>query len=249
MQIFVKTLTGEAFRLDIGSAFCRSGVVLEHKCAPPLDGRDARGTIANIKARIADKVGIPPFQLHLVFAGKWVKDDGCVHKKLICADYKIKHGSILYVVHRIAKSPEASIILVVKQCEVSEEESIVLHVHASDTICVVKTKIAEKIGIPRHRQRLIFAGTELKHDDRTLFDYNIPQDSMVWFHLIGVGEVGRLSSFGFGGTNAHLVLSHSSHTDSASPLDELRDWGICDDDIMSCSLCEKIDADDDIMRF
>ena len=55
-------------------------------------------------------------------------------------------------------------------------KTITLDVTANDTINNVKAKIQEKEGIAPNQQRLTFDGLELVND-KTLFDYNIQQES------------------------------------------------------------------------
>ena len=55
---------------------------------------------------------------------------------------------------------------------------IALEVEGTDTIGSVKAKIQEKEGTPVKQQRLVFSGKELD-DDKTLYDYNITEDSVL----------------------------------------------------------------------
>ena len=62
-------------------------------------------------------------------------------------------------------------------------KTITLEVEPTDSITAIKEKIKEKTGISPDRQRLFFAGKEIK-DGCTLSDYNIKKESILQLFLI-----------------------------------------------------------------
>jgi len=179
MQLFVKTLTGKTVSIEV----------------------EEGESIEDVKAKIAEKEGIPPEQQRLIFGGQQLQDSKTLD------DYDVGDDSTLHLVLRLRGGMQ----LFVKTLT---GKTVSIEVEEGESIEDVKAKIAEKEGIPPEQQRLIFGGQQLQ-DSKTLDDYDVGDDSTL--HLVLRLRGGILSNIinTIRGRNSFevdesFVLSHAS---------------------------------------
>ncbi|VEU43009.1 unnamed protein product [Pseudo-nitzschia multistriata] len=146
MQLFVKTLTGKTVAIEV----------------------EEGESIEEVKAKIAEKEGIPPEQQRLIFGGQQLQDQKTLD------DYDVGDDATLHLVLRLRGGMQ----LFVKTLT---GKTVAIEVEEGESIEEVKAKIAEKEGIPPEQQRLIFGGQQLQ-DQKTLDDYDVGDDATL--HLV-----------------------------------------------------------------
>ena len=151
MQIvFVKTLIGNIFIIEVNS----------------------KDTLKHVKAKIQDRVGIPPEQQCIWFAGRQLEDQA---DDRTLTDCNIQRESTLHLIFR----PPGVMQIFVKKLT---EKTITLEVEPNNNIKQVKAKIQNKEAILCEQQCLSFAGRKLE-DNHTLSDYNIQKESTLYLEF------------------------------------------------------------------
>jgi len=149
MQIFVKNLHGRTLTLEV----------------------EPHETVLEIKGKIEEKDGMPPYRQRLIWCGKQLEDERTL------SDYGIQKESTLHLCLRW----NFGIKIFVKTFA-NRGKTFTLTVDPSDTIETVKIKIQEKEGVSASQQRLVWGAKQLE-DGRTVYDYNIKNNSTLYLVL------------------------------------------------------------------
>jgi ubiquitin len=187
MQLFVKTLTGKTVSIEV----------------------EEGESIEDVKAKIAEKEGIPPEQQRLIFGGQQLQDSKTLD------DYDVGDDATLHLVLRLRGGMQ----LFVKTLT---GKTVSIKVEEGESIEDVKAKIAEKEGIPPEQQRLIFGGQQLQ-DSKTLDDYDVGDDATLYLVL-------RLRGGPASGLVKKALGKDSFQVDEDFAKDHMK--GLTDDDLM-----------------
>ena len=157
-------------------------------------------SIQTIKEKISEKSGIPIERQRLLFLGKPLEN------KETLSSYKISSSATLMLEQKQPAEDFSFLELVEIRDGAKDFQdqygfgvdvrmpsgiTITLKVKASYTIGSIKNEITNNKGIPSDRQKIKFAGQELK-DDRSLADYNIPKKALL--HVVDEGSIGLRNS-------------------------------------------------------
>lgn len=145
-EISIRTLAGRTISLPVESA----------------------DSVQIVKAKVYDKVGVPPDQQRFVYGGRLLENTRSL------SYYKIKNKSTLQLV---VKRRDTIFIRINAENPITENPiTFSVEFDANDTIENIKAKIRDKEGVPPETQHLTFAGRELE-DHCTLNDYSIQKES------------------------------------------------------------------------
>ncbi|KAJ8029358.1 Polyubiquitin-C [Holothuria leucospilota] len=186
-------------------------------------------TVASLKSKIQDEIGIPFAMQRLFFGAEELENDRIIF------DYKIQEWSHLQLSVHLPGDMQIFV-------ETFSGSTTIVEVESSDTIERVKSKIQDIRGTPADKQRLFFGGCELA-ESRTLADYNIQNQSIVrlLLHLTQGKQMKddkSLSDYSiWKGSILHLVLNLGGNINVIKILIESATGQTIS---LQCTICETV---------
>ena len=156
MEIFINIMNRKTISLDV----------------KPSD------SVENVKMKIQEKEGIPPYEQRLVLAYKNLEDNRSLD------DCNIQNGSTLFLARRF--SDELAPMEILVKTVAGTWGAITLEVEPSVCIEDVKKRIQDMKGIPPEQQCLKFADSRELEGGHTLNDYNIRNRSVLLLSVMQI---------------------------------------------------------------
>ena len=152
----------------------------------------SKDSIIDLKAKIEDKINVPPERQHLLLAGTSLDDNS---KTL--EDYNIQNDSVINLI----LTATDFITISIKELNVGE---FTVEINPNETIKDIKTKIKTQKGYPIKQQKLVYE-SQLLTDSKNLADYDIKNDALIFLMYIMETEVEDVFSEDGGTLNSQFI--------------------------------------------
>jgi ubiquitin len=170
LGLFNDTSSSEGFQVTVDcSSPDRSSGSLAPPSPPEAFDLEVSDTVDSLKAKIQDRVGVPPDQQSLFFQGSLLQNGKTLAECGVCRGQERP----LRLEMKPNWSPEPQMVHCYDVTGKTQTASFDLDV--SDTVDSLKAKIQDRVGVPPDQQRLFFRGSLLQ-DGRTLAECGVNSD-------------------------------------------------------------------------
>ena len=210
---YVRKLKADICRkMDISDQirlFCRKKEAGNLDNLPSHDHTESSVAIGSIDAEILSREGFVAEEQQLILNGRELKSSHTL------SDYKIQGEDTLYLIQTCTGKVITVFIYGLGG------STFLVRVEANCTVEAIKAHVSDRVGIPLHDARILFAGRQLENG-RTLLDYNIIHGSELLLVLRIAG----------GGVPLHVKIRtddfgtlefYSTHRDEIT-VAEIKDW-------------------------